>query len=283
MRRVADEVELLRAVVGRRTRFGAQRGQREISMKSEATRMNRELRSAWAATNGIRGPRMIKRIRSGWQVAALMAGLLALLFAFLPLMAAPAEANSTAQAVYLSPTGVELIDESNGSADWATAQSNTGSNSVLLDAGTVGGTNAGRIQILLDDPIPIADFTGATYSVWEPAGTEHGGVYPHGGPELYPFGDPYINILLDTEGDGLWSGEKLEGLASIAVGSATSSPHSGPPAETWTEMEEGYGFHDSDDSLPGSSPATQARWSPLPLGKLGSRQTQLVPRSLGFR
>ncbi len=185
-----------------------------------------------------------------------MAGLLALLFAFLPLMAAPAEANSTAQAVYLSPTGVELIDESNGSADWATAQSNTGSNSVLLDAGTVGGTNAGRIQILLDDPIPIADFTGATYSVWEPAGTEHGGVYPHGGPELYPFGDPYINILLDTEGDGLWSGEKLEGLASIAVGSATSSPHSGPPAETWTEMEEGYGFHDSDDSLPGSSPAT---------------------------
>ena len=102
-----------------------------------------------------------------------------------------------------------LISGGDGNATWSAVQPHSGTSSVLLDAGTLGGANAGRIQVEID-PIPMASFTGATFWVWEPTGTEHGGSEPNT-DQIYPYGDPYINILIDTNGDGSFD-EKMEGV-----------------------------------------------------------------------
>ncbi len=167
---------------------------------------------------------------------------LVLVLSFSLVTAVPATAQSTLNVVPFS-----LINAGSGTAAWATAQAHSGTSSVLLDAGTLGGANAGRIQVEVA-AIPMASFTGATFWVWEPTGTEHGGTEPNT-DQIYPYGDPYINILIDTDGDGSFD-EKMEGVGSITVGSTTSpATHPTPTAETWVQMEEGYGFYDFDDSL----------------------------------
>ena len=134
---------------------------------------------------------------------------------------------------------ISLVTYGDGIAEWSTTQFKSGIHSVYLNAGTDGG-NAGRIWIVVD-PIPIADFSGASFFVWEPTGIVHGGEFPGAWDIPYPYGDPYINILLDTTGDGAWD-DKLEGIAS------TPSP---PTAENWIEMAEAYGFYTSEDTICG--------------------------------
>ncbi len=150
--------------------------------------------------------------------------------------------------------GYTLIEADDGAADWSTAQANSGTYSVMLKSGTDDGTNVGRIEVIVD-PIPIADFTGATFFVYEPTGSEYGGAYPNA-DEIWPWGTPYINILIDLDGDGLMTGtegtgwDRLEGVGSITVGSTPSpTSHPIPTLDTWVQMEEGYGFFDSNDSM----------------------------------
>lgn len=189
---------------------------------------------------------------------------LVLVLTFSLVTAVPVAAQSTLNVVPFT-----LITAGDGSAAWSTAQPHSGTSSVLLDAGTSGGANAGRIEVLVD-PIPLADFTGASYYVWEPTGTQHGGEFPY--ITAHPYGDPYINIYLDTDGDGVVD-EYLEGLGSVAVPASALPPttHPTPTAETWVQMEEGYGFYDSDDGL------SSANWtSAHAVGTLAEWKTYLA-------
>ena len=203
---------------------------------------------------------MKRRIRTIWPLAVLMTVVVALV----ALTVGPAGASPAT-----SPDGVELKVYGDGTAVWSSAKSHGGNYSVLLKAGTAGGANAGRIQMAVE-AIPIAEFTGASYYVWEPTGTQHGGVYPPDG--ACPYGDPYINIRLDLDGDGSFD-DTLEGLGSIRVGDPKQPAlHPTPALENWVEMEEGYGFYDMDDSM---GQGTWVAW-PIVVGTLDEWKTWLA-------
>lgn len=155
----------------------------------------------------------------------------------------------TAAPVAAEAPTVTLRTGGDGSAVWSTDQALSGSHSVYLHAGDVGlGTGAIRMMV---DPIPMAGFTGVSFNVWEPTGIAHGGEFPGAWNIPYPYGDPYIIILLDTGAEGEADfDDALIGTASYtkSLGPAPlDTVHAGPTPDTWVEMAEGYGFRDWDD------------------------------------
>jgi len=149
---------------------------------------------------------------------------------------------------------VEFIEyEADGFADWTFDTSRSGIYSVKLDSA---GPGAGRIRILID-PIPLSTLEDPSFWTYEPTVTNDGGydmatkeAVP---PGYFPWGHAYINILLDTDGSGVFGvwDDKMEGLGSSAGGATTGGGIVAvpPDASTWTEMQEAWGFYDMEDSM----------------------------------
>ena len=140
-----------------------------------------------------------------------------------------------------------LITVGDGSAAWATAQAYTGTSSVELNSGTDDGSNVGRIQVVVP-AITMASFTGATFYTYQPtASTQSAGTWTVAGSTAtytaWPWGTPYINILIDTDGDGTFD-DRLEGVGSTPVTAGAWPAY----ADTWTLMQEIY-YYDQDDSM----------------------------------
>lgn len=134
-----------------------------------------------------------------------------------------------------------LVQGGAGKAEWSNVEWHSGSHSAYLEAGAtvddVGGI------LLATEPIPIAEFSGVKFWMNELTGSVHGGSYPDA---LWPYGDPYINIKLDLDGNlATDDHDYLEGVDSNPVAELAWPDY----ADTWTEMEPVHGFYDMDDSM----------------------------------
>jgi len=147
---------------------------------------------------------------------------------------------------------ITLIEDGLGIAKWSTLHEKSGSWSVKLATGAVivDGIDAGRIELSII-PIPLADLTSEpSYMLYETT-PEYGGEWDMttGPPQLMvPWGIPYVNILLDLDGDGDVD-DKLEGVGSSAGGLKVGDAAVPHTAETWTEMQEAWGYYDSNDGI----------------------------------
>jgi len=150
---------------------------------------------------------------------------------------------------------IDLIDAGLGTADWSLDHAKSGIYSVELATGAVAsdGVDAGRVEIEIN-PILLSaltdDPTFWLYQTTVTLDTTYGGEWDmaSGPPQLMvPWGIPYVNILLDLTGAGLY--EKLEGVGSSAGGAKVGNEGVPHAAATWTEMEEAWGYYDSNDGI----------------------------------
>lgn len=122
------------------------------------------------------------------------------------------------------------LNAENGRAEWSTDQSSSEEYSVKLY--TAGGEGSyGLVNILPIEPILLQSLTtDPSYWVYEPT--------------VYPNRHPYVNIILDRDGNpDTGDIDCLEGVESQTFALEQ------PLAATWTEMKEAAGYTDSDNSM----------------------------------
>ncbi len=151
-----------------------------------------------------------------------------------------------------------------GTAEWSYDHL-IGTKSVKLDTGADAVTGAGKTYVDIP-PVLLSGITSVSYMVYEPD-VDAGGIWDisivGGGGGEVPYGHPYINLWLDLNGDTNVQ-DYLEGVGSAAGGVVAANVGADPDAGTWTEMMEGWGFYDADDSMgfgfTQNNPKTLAQW-----------------------
>ncbi len=124
-------------------------------------------------------------------------------------------------------------------------------------------TDYGRSTILIT-PVDLQDFAEPTFMQWASASATTGGSYngssglpDAGGDTYYPYGNAYINILLDTAGDGGAFDDRLEALGSMVGGDPDEQRSTG----TWTQMQEAWGYYDGDDTMSSDYDLVGGNWT----------------------
>jgi len=170
-----------------------------------------------------------------------------------------------------------LINAVDGVAIWSDVYANTGSWSVKLTSGDAS-EDASRVYVPIS-PIPFQDLTSdPSYMVYETTvtlDTTWGGEWPV--VTDVPWGHPYINIVLDLDGnlDTTDDIDRMEGVGSTA-GEVTAAVAIPPTVDTWTEMYEGWGYYDDEDSIIGGGWSLDISGGPTKVHTLAEWKTEMA-------
>ncbi len=171
------------------------------------------------------------------------------LMSMIPIMPAQAALGAVSVSGIEDRTAEAWTEEqsSAGDASVSTTVARSGTDSIKVIAGDSINDDYGRIIITLATPVPLQDFVEPTIWMYASNTANYGGSYnassglpEAGGDTFFPWGNPYINILIDQNGVG-GTDEKLEAMGTMAGG----DPDDQRSNTTWTQMQEAWGYYDT--------------------------------------